>query len=227
MAVGRYETALSICSRAYAEMGQGTLSAVFASTDPNVILLRTLLNSCGRELGTVRPWRHLVKTGSITAAAAVAPIVYGVNALPTDWDYLLDETVWNATSQEPLQGPVDEVEWQSHLNTGTTPSPSLWRVEGNSLLLYDDSAGDTITMQYVSRYWVKPSGQTSPTAEQSTADADTLYHHPLLLTRLLKLRWKQARRFDTAAEFADFDSTLEMVASHERPAPVISLCSRY
>ena len=220
MTASRYETSLQICDAAAVELGKGNVTALFASADPDIILLRSLLNTCGRELGIIRPWRHLLKSGSFTAAAAAAPPVYGVNALPADFDYLIDGTVYDATDDEPLRTASEQV-WQHYITNAVTPSPSIFRLEGNAIWLYDDAAGDTITYKYASRYWVKPTGETAPTLSASTADTDTIHHHPLLMTRLLKLRWRQARGYDSQAEAQDFANTLSMVAGREQAAPII------
>jgi hypothetical protein len=225
MASGRYETSLAIVQQAAVECGLSSPAAAFASTDPDVILLRTLLNSCGRELCTMRPWRHLLKSGSFTAAAAAVPPAYGVNALAADFNYPIDDTFWNATDDQQLF-PADEATWERYITTASSPDPSAYRLEGNSIWLYAPSATDTITYRYVSRYWVKPNGQTSPTASSSTADTDTLYHWPEVLTRLLKLRFRQARGEDTVSVLVDFEHTYAMAAAREASAGTLSLSGR-
>jgi len=225
MTASRYETSLSICNQAFIEMGQGGITSLFASADSNVVLLRTLLNSCGRELAMTRPWRHLLKSGSLTAAAAVGPLVYGVNALSADFDYPIDATFYNATDDQPLR-PVNEQEWEGHITSATDPDPSIYRLEGNALWLYGDAAGDTITYKYLSRYWVKADGQAAPNLSASSADSDTIYYHPLLITRLLKLRWREARGMDTVREANDLTSTYAAVAGREQVAPIVTLGAR-
>ena len=220
MSVSRYQTSLQVVQQAAVESGLGSPSVVFASTDANVILLRTLLNNCGRELSTMRPWRALLKSGSVTAAAAAAPPAYGVNALPTDFDYAIDGTFWDNTSGWLLR-EADPVEWEEALVRLASPSPALFRFDGNSLWLYSDLAGNTITFRYISRYWVKPTGETAPTAEQSTADTDTLYYDPRLLVAMLKLKFREARGMDTTAAIVAFESVYSAVAGREQVAPVI------
>jgi|GEM_PF-6192595 len=225
MAVSRYTTSLAIVQQAAIECGLSLPAAVFTSTDADVVLLRYLLNSCGQELCEMRPWRHLLKAGSFTAAAAVAPAVYGVNALATDFNYAVDDTFWNATDDRKIY-PADEIDWERYVTTGNANDPAVYRFEGNAIWLYAPNATDTITYRYVSRYWVKPSGQSAPTASSSTVDTDTLYHWPLLLIRLLKLRFLQARGNDTVAALADFQAAYNQAAGREASTGTIPLSGR-
>jgi len=56
-----YDTALNIISDAAAELGLGTVADAYGSTDPNIIQLRGMLKSMGRDLVRDRDWTHLIK----------------------------------------------------------------------------------------------------------------------------------------------------------------------
>jgi len=61
-----YDTVANIVSDAAVELGLGTVSDVYASTDPNVVQLRTLLKSLGRDLVDGFQWPHLLSEATIT-----------------------------------------------------------------------------------------------------------------------------------------------------------------
>jgi hypothetical protein len=67
-----YDTVANIVSDAAVELGLGSVSDVYGSTDSSIIQLRTLLKSAGRDLVLERDWTHLQAEALIMTRAAWA-----------------------------------------------------------------------------------------------------------------------------------------------------------
>lgn len=217
-----YETAAQIISDAAIELSivAADISDPFASTDANVIQLGRLLTSVGRELVEERHWTHLQK--SHTFSTSNGTYVY---SLPSDFDRMMDQTQWNRTTQLPAGGPVEAQAWQYlQAQTSAATITVLFRTVNGELWLYPTpTSTQTIAFEYVTAFWVKPTGQTAPTTSRVSAATDTLYFDPLLLVRGLKLAWKRAKGMDTTAAQGDYDARLEQAKNADGAAPVLSI----
>ena len=205
MTTSRFATVSTIVNEAMAELGlsSNTSTDVFASTDAMWIQARTLLNACGQELAGMLDWQSLIKDGSFTAAAAVAPATYGTQAPPADLDRVLPGTTFNTTDDEPLLDATPQICAQA-IVSGSGTSPSLVRYEADAIRLYPDASGDSITYKYVSRYWL--AATATPTVlskDAATVNTDVVFFTPVIIKRLLKLRIAQAKKFDFASELAE------------------------
>ena len=222
MTTARYDTVANIVSQAAVELGLGTISDVFGSTDANVVRLRYLLNSCGKELGASYPWPGLQKRTSFTAAAHVDPITYGVNTPATDVLYVIPGTFYNDTEDEPLIDATIQA-WEQQYTTSAQSIDSLVRYDGDQIRLFPDQSGDTISYVYQSRFWATTTGGTAPTLAAVTANTDVVWLDPLLITRLLKMRWKLELGHDATSAIADYEQALAMYQGMHKPSPKLSI----
>jgi hypothetical protein len=227
MTTARFDTARTIVNEALVELGLSSNEAtdVWASTDPVYVQARGLLKSCGQELISMpaTDWQSLHKTHALTAAAAVAPAIYGVNALPADFDHYVPQTAWDQTNQQRVLDASKQT-WEAALVSLVATQRSYALIDADQLLLYPPNAGAAITIRYGSRYWVAPAA--TPTvlgAAAPAANGDVVFFTPLLIKRLLKLRIALAKGMESTALLADFESTLEVEQGKHAPAPVLDM----
>lgn len=220
-----FDTALNILNDAAVELGlySSDLADPFLSTDASVVLLRRLLKGLGQDLVRDFAWSHLQTEASIATVNGTADY-----DLPAGFDRVIDQTHWNRTTQMPLGGPVSPAEWQllkAVQATGTLYS--LFRTSGNQVHIHPTPTGvETLKYEYISRFWVKPTGQTVPTSEDTTAKTDTLHFDRRLLLAGLRLRFREARGFDTTSEQTAYDAALARAKGGDGAAPVLSLSGR-
>jgi hypothetical protein len=200
-------TALSIVQGAASRLGLTAPTVVFASTDAQIIQLRNLMNEEGVELSRAYPWTRLVteKTFSTTAAAIQT------GAVPTDFNWYLDDTMWNRTTRVKLAGPVSAEEWQSFQAISLLSIPqSVFRFRGGDLLIYPTpTAAQTVAYEYGSTYWV------SGSKTAFSADTDTALLDENLITLGLRWRFKAAKGFDYAEDFATYQIEKQKVISRD------------
>lgn len=216
-----FDTADNIINAAALELGliSTAVADPFASTDQNILQMNALLNRVGRNLVRARAWSQLTREYTFSTVAATATY-----ALPSGYDRMKDQTHWNRTTALPLGGPSSGQAWQlmqARTATGTVVRP--FRVFGNLLQLYPvPTATDTIAYEYISGFWVMPSGQTAPTTTKSTATTDTIWFDETLIVAGLKLAFMRAKGQDTTGLQAEYDEAYSAAAGGDSAAPILS-----
>lgn len=219
-----FDTAANVINSAAKELAlvSSAVADPWASTDENILQLTALLTRAGRMLVRARPWSHLVQEYTFSTVNGTASY-----ALPTGFERFRDSTAWNRDTTMPMGGPLNSAQWQAvkaQTSSGMVVRP--FRIQGNLLYIYPTpSAAETIAYEYVSRYWVMPTGQTSPTTDEATATTDTIWLDEPLVVAALKLAFRRAKGFDTTAAQAEFDEVYSAAAGGDGAAPVLHLTS--
>lgn len=149
-----FTTAGDIINEAAVEVGLSAVSDPYSSTDPNIVQMRQLLKSLGREIVHTRKWTILRRERSFTTVAG-----QGSYPLPADFHEMLNQTWWNRTNRLPVGGPLSPQEWQ-YLKARLVGVVFnvLFRPMQNVIELYPDTntpGGYEIAFEYQSEWWVK------------------------------------------------------------------------
>lgn len=193
-------TALTIVQKACSRLGITSPTALFSSTDDQIIQLRNLMNQEGAELAKGGPtghaWQALTTEKTFTTTAAAIQ----TSAVPTDFDWFVNDTMWNRTARLKMVGPVSAEEWQTYQAISIISLPNaVFRFRGGSLLIYPSpTAGQTAAYEYVSIYWA--SGSKSA----MTADTDTALIDEGLITLGVIWRFLAAKGLDYAESFRTY-----------------------
>lgn len=224
--MARYDSALEIINSAAVECGLSSVSTAIASTDPAIVQLVQLLTNTGRELLGLYQWNKFVTEHSITT---VVPPDDGNYDLPDDFAYMIDQTGWTPTNAGlglPLGGPLSEQDWAYIVNTNLASSTiyvSFKISEGQfQVLPQPPPNGIDINFKYISRYWVAMSGGTTGYSDKIIADDDVVLYEPILITKFLKLRFLEAKGFDTTAASQQFHSVFMQWTGKNISAPVLN-----
>lgn len=220
----RLDTASTVLNDALLELGliAQALADPYLSTDALVVQMRAHLKALGRELLRDYSWSHLQKAYTFSTADGTDNY-----ALPVDYSSLLHSTEWNRSTAVPLSGPLGAQDWQVLKSGGTAATASYYfRVYGNRLYLHPTPTSiQTVALEYVSAYWVQPTGQSAPTTETPSASADTLWFDGHLLSRGLKVKFRESKRLDASAERNDFAKALAAVMGGDGAHSVIDLAA--
>lgn len=220
--MARYETAQQCLVQAGIEVGLNITGDPYASTDPAVIQMRGILNSAGRELTKMREWQRMVVTYSFTTVFGDT----GFYTLPADYDRHIDQTDWNPTNRLPLGGPLSAQDYTYLLNTNLASSTiyiSFREKDGQFVVLpQPPPPGQVINFEYISRYWVCVAAAPTILAKDApTQSDDVLMYDPIIIQKLVKLRWLEAKRFDTSAASEQFNNALGAQSGQDKSAPVL------
>lgn len=220
--MAEFSTADDIINDAAVELALITtdISDPFGSTDPNILLLCRLLKRVGRQLVRARDWSHL--TREYTFATVNGTDSY---ALPSGFNRMKDQTQWNRDTAWPLGGPVNGQAWQA-MKAVTVAGVVIrpFRVFGNLLYLYPTpTTAEDIYFEYITNFWVMPTGQTAPTTSEPTAITDTLWFDEALLVAGLKLAFCKAKGLPADAAQLGFEEAFASAAGGDGAAPILNL----
>lgn len=222
----RYDTAGDIINAVAAETISTTTSDPFTSTDPAFVQLVQLLTNSGRELLGLHQWNKFVKEHSITTAV---PPDDGNYDLPDDFAYFIDQTGWTPTNAGlglPLGGPLSEQDWAYLVNTNLASSTifvSFKMSEGQfQVLPQPPPDGIDINFKYISRWWVANASSTTPAKDLVEAADEVVLYEPILIVKFLKLRFLEAKGFDTNAASQQFHSVFMQWTGKDVSAPVLN-----
>lgn len=225
--MARYDTAGDIINDAATEVGLTAVSDPYISTDPAFIQLCRLMTTAGQEMLSLHQWQKFVKAHSITA---IVPPDTGNYDLPDDFAYLIDQTGWTPTNGGnglPLGGPLSEQDWTYLVNTNLAASQiyvSFKIAEGQIQLLPQPPANGTIiNFEYISRWWVADPGTTTPAKDRCVASDDVVLFEPILIKKFLKLRFLEAKGFDTTAAAGQFLTMFQAWTGKDVSAPVLNM----
>jgi len=218
-----FDNAGNIVNDAAVLCGLTSVADPYSSSDQAFIQLRTFLKYLGRDLCTEFPWTELTKEATITTVTNQSAY-----ALPDDFARLIDSTGWNRTSMFPWAGPVTPQEWQLLVarSSGTTYRSVLRRKQGQ-IHLYPPTTGvvggDTIAYEYLSSWWTCAAGGTAPTTDAPATLTDICWFDPALLVAGIRLRFLQAKGFDSTAAQMHYDDTLEAAKNDDVMPRVVNM----
>lgn len=221
--MARYETSTQCITQAALECGLVAGANPYANTDQAITQMVGLLNSAGRELLMMREWQRMIVSFSLTTQNGDT----GFYNLPADYGRHIDQTDWNPSNRLPLGGPLTAQDYTYLLATNLASSTiyiSFREKDGQFVILpQPPPVGQVITFEYNSRFWV--AAATAPTVlvkDAPTAPDDILLFDPILIQKLLKLRFLEAKKFDTTAASQQFNNALMALGGQDKSAPVLS-----
>jgi len=216
-------TALSIVQNACTRLGVSSPSAVFTSTDLQIVLLRNLMNQEGEELArganfSDYAWKRLIAEQTFTATAAYVQ----TGAVPTDFNYILSDTFWNRTLMRQCRGPLSPEQWQQVMAIPTGSVDPWYRFRGTDLMIYPTpTAGHSMAYEYVIKNWCASSGGTAQSAY--AADTDTSYLEERLITLGIIWRFQKQKGLDYAEEFRTYQIEVGKVIARDGGRKIASL----
>lgn len=226
----RYDTAANIINQAASECGLTAVADPYASLDPAFIQMRNILTSAGREMVGAHEWQKLIKEASIVFGTTppVAPATPNRFAFPDNFGWIIDQTGWTPTDAGmglPLGGPLTPQDWTYLVATNLANSTiyvSIRQVQGELWVLPDPPPdGTEITYEYVMRNWMISA--TDVEGDKCTAADDTVLYEPILIMKFLKLRYLEAKGFDTTAALSQFTNSFMQWTGKDLTAPVLSM----
>ena len=211
-----------IINQVASEVGLNKVPDVFASSDPAIQQMITLSNACGTELLSERAWERLNQEQVFITQEGDS----GVYDLPEDFAYMVEQTAWDRTNENPLGGPLSEQMWQwvKSRNLVSSTIYAQFRLNEGKLWLYPQPppVGVEIAYEYISNYWVRKDADPEHPTDELTELSDIPRFHHYLFERLLKLRFLEAKGFDTQASLDQYRAALEKWSARDKSSPILS-----
>jgi hypothetical protein len=147
-------------------------------------------------------------------------------ALPSDYQSTVNRTHWDKSKRWEMLGPESPQQWEWLLSGYISTGPRIrWRLLGNYFQIWPGvNAGELLGFEYRSTAWAESS---SGVPKQSfTADNDTCIYPDRLMVLSTKLKYFEAKGFDTTALYRDYLMVLETVVGQDTASPNLSFAPR-
>jgi hypothetical protein len=217
-------TLLTICQDVAAEIGTfETPSTIVGNNNETAGLLLAMAKREVQTLARLADWTELTKeTTFSTVASQEAYTITGDVGL-SDFDRIVDGTMFDRTNRWEVSGPVPAQRWQRIKADNVQASARLfWRIRGGSILIYPTPSDvRTIYFEYVSAHVVEDSGGTG----QATwaADDDVCVLPERLVTMGLRWRFLQRHGMPYEDQFNEWASETERAIVRDGGKRVLDL----
>lgn len=223
MPITTIDTAGNILNRVAAEVGIQPVADPFATSDPSFIQMKVLLNVAGDELLQAYPWELLTKEHQFFTTDTDT----GDYDLPVDFFSMIDQTGWERNENVPLFGPLSPQDWaylEGRDLVKSTIYASFRLNQGLFRLFPQPPIPDLdIHFEYMSMNWVQDG--TTPTLQKRDVDvfSDKPLYDRTLISRYVKMKFLEAKGFDSTKAQDDFFQTFSFLTSKDKGAEVINV----
>lgn len=211
-------TANTLLNRVAAEVGLDTSVDPWADQAQHFDQMRYLLQTAGEELTLAHLWEWQVATHAILTGA----LDTGNYPLPDDFLQMIDQTGWERSENVPLFGPLSAQDWTYLLGRDLVSSTiyASFRLKGGEFSIFPQPPpqGLDVNFEYQSRNWVDD-GTLKDIIE---AGSDVVLFDKTLASRYLKVKWLEAKGFDTTKAQDDFNAVFGAITSKDKGAEIIS-----
>ena len=194
---------LTIAIDAARELGLPVPTGVVASSDPQTLLLLRMANEEGKSLATRADWQNLTSEHTFVTVTTDAQ----TSSIPSDFDHIVSDTMFNRTTIRKVYGPISESDWQRYKASLTSYVNPAFRIRGGSILMAPtQTAGQTVAYEYISNKWCQSSGGTAQSA--FAADSDTGKLDEELIRLGMVWRFRKAKGLEYAGQRDDYERRL-------------------
>lgn len=215
-------TANDILNRVAAEVGLETVSDPYASTTQAFRQMTYLMNIAGEELSQLYPWEFLAKDHGIQTLDTDS----GEYPLPADFLYMMNQTGWERNEQVPLFGPLSAQDWTYLLGRDLVSHTiyASFRIADGTFNIFPQPPpnGLDIHFEYIARNWVINSQDGTSLQDSVLTGADVPLFDRTLLSRMIKVKFLDAKGFDSSKAQADLNQIFQQITAHDKGAEVLS-----
>lgn len=222
MPITTTDNAGKLLNRVAVECGLEPSADPFGSTDPSFVQLRYLLNTAGEELAISYPWELLIKQHGFTTLDTDT----GNYDLPDDFLYMIDQTGWERKENVPIT-PVNAQEWAYLLGRDLVTSTiyASFRFKDGKFSLFPQPPPNDLDIhyEYISCLWVQD-GQNPELFKQECDDGgDIPQYDRTLISRYLKVKFLEAKGFDTTKAQDDFNQIFTFLTGKDKAGKVLNI----
>ena len=223
MATNRFQTINDIVNHVAVEVGMTQVASVFSSADPAFRQLTTLLTTCVQELMEMYDWQILTRSYAYTTGVGET----GDLALPSDFDSMIPQTGWERSENGPLIGPLSAQDWTYLLGRDLVGSTiyASFRLDQNQFRIFPNDPmpeGLSINFEYISRNLIQIASAPTTYTDTASMDADVVMFSPHMIRSMLKMKFLDAKGFDSTKASDAFWSAFEANTGKDNSAPILN-----
>jgi hypothetical protein len=146
--------------------------------------------------------------------------------LPSDYESTVPRTHWDKSKHWEMLGPESPQQWEWLLSGFIATGPRIrWRLLGKYFQIWPGvSTNELLGYEYRSKGWALSS--TGVVKNSFTADTDTCIYPDRLMVLATKLKYFEAKGFDTTAMFRNYIEEFEIVRAQDMSAANLSFAPR-
>ena len=203
-----------------AEVGLVPISDPFGSVDDNFVQMQVLLNTSIRELTRKYDWEFLQQQFQILTA----PLDDGIYDLPSDFLRMINQTGWERSNRNPINA-LSPQQW-AYLEGRNLVSETIWvnfRVKDGKFNIYPNPVSFVydIHFEYISNLSVIGS-INSALIDRVQQGSDVPLFDELLLSRMVKVKWYEAKGFDSTKAQDDLNQIYADLTAVDASAPILN-----
>jgi hypothetical protein len=185
----------------------------------------------GSVVTAVNPGAGAVTLSQAATQTGAGQFTFGQSdyALPSDFQRLIDNTLWDRSRFWSMRGPQSPQQWQLYKSSviGRASIQRRFRfrnVGGTNVISIDPvptDNGSALVLEYVSNAWCKSSGGSVQSAWAADTDAGILDEYLIKLG----LRWRVLRRLGMSYsdELDEYERAVAKAVAHDGGAAILDL----
>ena len=204
------------------KLGLAVPASVIGSNDPNIVQMYEICNEAGQEYADAHEWQILTQEVSFIATAVESQ--GSINTLVGgDLGWILNDTIWNRTTNRPLYGPLNPAQWQLIKARAAAGPFSEYRIRGNELLFYPAAdAGDDCHFEWVSKDFCQDAAGTTSHCRWN-ADTDVFVLDSRIFELSVLWKWKQLKGLDYQKDEQKYLIAIDQSKGRDGTKPILSL----
>jgi hypothetical protein len=146
--------------------------------------------------------------------------------LPADYVSTVNRTHWDKSKRWEMLGPESPQQWEWLLSGYISTGPRIrWRLLGKYFQIWPGmNGGELLGFEYRSKAWAEAADGTPKNS--FTADDDTCIYPDRLMVLSTKLKYFEAKGFDTTALYRDYLMEFETAVAQDTAAANLSFAPR-
>jgi hypothetical protein len=146
--------------------------------------------------------------------------------LPADYVSTVNRTHWDKSKRWEMLGPESAQQWEWLLSGYISTGPRIrWRLLGKYFQIWPGTnGGELLGFEYRSKAWAEAADGTPKNS--FTADDDTCIYPDRLMVLSTKLKYFEAKGFDTTALYRDYLMEFETAVAQDTAAANLSFAPR-
>ena len=164
-----------------------------------------------------------VTSTQVNAQVIFQKVKYG---LPPDYYSTVNRTHWDKSKRWEMLGPESAQQWEWLLSGYISTGPRIrWRLLGKYFQIWPGTnGGELLGFEYRSKAWAEAADGTPKNS--FTADDDTCIYPDRLMVLSTKLKYFEAKGFDTTALYRDYLMEFETAVAQDTAAANLSFAPR-
>lgn len=161
--------------------------------------------------------------GGAGAAVTFQKVKY---SLPSDYDAIVPRTQWDKSKRWELLGPESAQQWEWLLSGYISTGPRIrWRLLGDYFQIWPGiTYNEVLGFEYRSKGWA--AAQDGTVKNSLTVDTDTCVYPDRLMVLSTKLKYFEAKGFDTTAMYRNYMEELGTSIAQDTSAANLSFAPR-